>query len=129
MFGERRTVMEESGMKCNCNYLCSKEHEIEEVRKSIPIDDKLFELADFFKVFGDSTRIRILYVLMNSTMCVCDIGYLLGMSQSAISHQLRLLKQMNLVKTKREGKIIFYTIADDHIMKILSQGMEHILGE
>ena len=89
-------------------------------------EEKLYELADFFKVFADSTRIRILYVLKSSEMCVCDIAQTLNMTQSAISHQLRILKQTKLVKNRREGKTIFYSLADDHITMILSQGIEHI---
>ena len=92
----------------------------------IPELEILFELADLFKVFGDSTRIKILYVLLCSEMCVCDIAQILNMTQSAISHQLRTLKQMNLVRNRREGKTVFYSLADSHIKTILSQGMDHI---
>ena len=92
----------------------------------MPDDEVLYELADLFRVFGDSTRIKILYVLNESEMCVCDIARLLGMTQSAISHQLRSLKQSKLVKARREGKTVFYSLADDHVHTILSQGMEHV---
>lgn len=92
----------------------------------MPEEDTLYDLADFFKVFADSTRIKMLYVLMYSEMCVCDLAEILNMTQSAISHQLRTLKQMNLVRYRREGKTVFYSLADDHIKSILSQGMEHI---
>ena len=84
------------------------------------------DLAEFFKVFGDATRLKILYVLKCSEMCVYDIANMVGMSQSAISHQLRILKQMDLVKNRREGKTIFYSLADSHIVTILSQGLDHI---
>ena len=84
---------------------------------------------DFFKIFSDSTRIKILYALLKSELCVCDLAQVLNMSQSAISHQLRTLKQMDLVRNRREGKTIFYSLADDHITTILSQGMEHIEEE
>ena len=84
------------------------------------------DLAEFFKVFGDSTRLKIMLALQNREMCVYDISTLLGMSQSAISHQLRILKQMALVKNRRDGKTIFYAPADDHIVSILSQGLDHI---
>lgn len=84
------------------------------------------ELADFYKVFGDSTRIKILCVLLESEMCVCDLAEVLGMTQSAISHQLRVLKQMKLVKNRREGKTVYYSLSDGHIQTIISQGMEHI---
>lgn len=96
------------------------------VNQSMPDEELLYDLADFFKVFGDSTRIKILYVLLQSEMCVCDIAQLLNASQSAISHQLRILKQMQLVKFRREGKTIFYSLSDGHIKTILSQGFEHI---
>ena len=86
----------------------------------------LYDLAEFFKVFADSTRIKILYALLKAEMCVCDISEILNVSQSAVSHQLRLLKQMKLVKYRREGKSIFYSLSDEHIENILSKGMEHI---
>lgn len=102
------------------------EETIEKVNKSMPPEEELQSLADFFKVFGDATRLKILYILLCSEMCVFDIASMLGMSQSAISHQLRVLKQMALVKNRREGKTIFYSLADGHIVNILSQGLDHI---
>ncbi len=96
------------------------------VRGKMPDEELLKELADFYKVFGDSTRIKILCVLLESEMCVCDLAEVLKMTQSAISHQLRVLKQMKLVKNRREGKTVFYSLADGHIQTIISQGMEHI---
>ncbi len=99
---------------------------IKQVQGTIPEDEQLYDLADFFKVFGDSTRIRILYALLQSEMCVYEIAELLNMTHSAISHQLRMLKQMKLVNTRREGKTIIYSLADSHISGIISQGMEHI---
>lgn len=113
----------------HCEYMHVHPHILEQVNEQIPDEKKLYELADFFKVFADSTRIRILYVLKCSEMCVCDIAQILNMTQSAISHQLRVLKQMKLVKNRREGKTIFYSLADNHITTILSQGMEHIEEE
>ncbi len=110
----------------SCDYIHVHEDTITKVREEMPKEEVLYNLADFFKVFGDSTRIKILYVLLQSEMCVCDIGQLLNVSQSAVSHQLRLLKQMKLVKFRREGKIIFYSLSDSHIKTILSQGLEHI---
>ena len=110
----------------HCDFMHVHPETIEFVNSQIPDETKLYELADFFKVFADSTRIRILYVLKCSEMCVCDIAQILNMSQSAISHQLRVLKQMKLVKNRRDGKTIFYSLADDHITTILSQGIEHI---
>ena len=95
-------------------------------KKNIPDENELFDLAELFKVFGDSTRIRILYVLFEAEMCVCDIAALLGMTQSAISHQLRALKNARLVKARREGKTVFYSLADDHVKTIIDQGLEHV---
>ena len=93
---------------------------------SIPSTQYVVELAELFKVFGDSTRIRILYVLSESEMCVCDLATILGMTQSAISHQLRALKQSKLVKCRRDGKSVFYALSDGHVKTILQQGLEHI---
>ena len=109
-----------------CDFLHLHEDVVEEVKNSMPEEDKLYDLADFFKVFADSTRIKILYVLLVHEMCVCDLAGTLGISQSAISHQLRTLKQMDLVRSRREGKTVFYSLADNHIASILSQGLEHI---
>ncbi len=109
---------------------CDGMHEhnkaIETVEQEMPEEEILYDLAELFKVFGDSTRIKILYVLFQSEMCVCDIAQLLNMSQSAISHQLRVLKQAQLVKYRREGKTVFYALADTHVQTILNQGLEHI---
>ena len=96
------------------------------VASEMPQEEDLYDLADFFKVFADTTRIKILYVLLKQEMCVCDIAQTLDMTQSAISHQLRILKQMDLVKNRREGKTIYYSLADGHIVSILNQGMDHI---
>ncbi|MDR2024983.1 MAG: metalloregulator ArsR/SmtB family transcription factor [Hungatella sp.] len=109
-----------------CDFICVHENVVNQVLKAMLQDQELLDLADFFKVFGDATRIKILYVLSQSEMCVCDIANLLKMGQSAISHQLRILKQMRLVKFRREGKTVFYSLADGHIESILAQGMEHI---
>ena len=99
---------------------------IEKVEEKMLPEEELESLGEFFKVFGDVTRLKILYALFCSEMCVIDIATLLNMSQSAISHQLRVLKQMDLVKNRREGKTIFYSLADSHIVTILSQGQDHI---
>ena len=109
-----------------CEFLHLHHDVVEEVQNSMPAEDKLYDLADFFKVLADTTRIKILYVLLMHEMCVCDLAGTLGMSQSAISHQLRTLKQMDLVRSRREGKTVFYSLADNHITSILSQGLEHI---
>ena len=92
----------------------------------MPIDELLYDLADFFKVFGDSTRIKILYALFSSEMCVQDLAELLRMNQSAISHQLRILKQTGLVKYRKDGKHVFYSLDDDHVTQIIDQGMAHL---
>lgn len=89
-------------------------------------DEVLYDLAEFYKVFGDSTRIKILYILSQDEKCVCDLSEYLNVSQSAVSHQLRMLKQMKLVKFRREGKTVYYSLSDHHIEQILSQGLEHI---
>ena len=95
-------------------------------RHQIPDDDVIYRLADLFKVFGDPTRIRILYILLEQEMCVCDIADVLDMTQSAISHQLRVLKQMSLVKFRRDGKTVYYSLADSHVSTVLAQGLEHV---
>ena len=92
----------------------------------MPSEDELYDLAELFKVFGDSTRIRILFVLFESEVCVCDLAEALNMTQSAISHQLKILKQNKLVKGRREGKSVFYSLADDHVRTIIEQGIDHI---
>jgi ArsR family transcriptional regulator len=92
----------------------------------MPEDEILFAMADFFKVFGDSTRIKILYALISSEMCVCDLSVLLNMHQSAISHQLRVLKQANLVKYRKEGKVVYYSLKDEHVKTIFEQGLIHL---
>lgn len=109
---------------------CMERHEhpalLAHVRLDMPDEEKLYDLAELFKVFGDSTRIRILYALFESELCVCDIAAVLNASQSAISHQLRVLKQAGLVRNRREGKAVYYFLADDHVRTIIGQGMEHI---
>ncbi len=99
------------------------------VTEKLPDEEELYDLAELFKVFGDSTRIRILFVLFEAEVCVCDLAETLNMTQSAISHQLRILKQNKLVKSRREGKSIFYSLADDHVRGIINMGFEHILEE
>lgn len=96
------------------------------VNEEMPKEDELYDLAELFKVFGDSTRIRILYVLFEEEVCVCDLAEVLNMTQSAVSHQLKILKQAKLVKARREGKQIFYSLADNHVRTIIDQGREHI---
>jgi ArsR family transcriptional regulator len=96
------------------------------VNDTLPDEVELYNLAELFKVFGDSTRIRILFVLFEAEVCVCDLAQALNMTQSAISHQLKILKQNKLVKSRREGKSVFYSLADGHVRTIIAQGREHI---
>ena len=100
--------------------------DIERIPECMPDEELLYELADLFKVFGDTTRIKILYALMEREMCVADIAELIGASQSAVSHQLRTLKQARLVKFQRDGKNVIYSLSDDHVYTVLAQGMTHI---
>ncbi len=107
----------------------TKVHEelVKAVSLQMPDDEALYDLAELFKVFGDTTRIRILYTLFESEMCVCDIAEVLNMTQSAISHQLKVLKLAKLVKNRREGKQIIYSLDDGHIANIITMGLEHIM--
>ena len=100
---------------------------IHRVREKLPQDEVLYDLAELFKIFGDSTRVKSLYALLEAEeLCVCDIASLMDVTQSAVSHQLRVLKSSKLVKFRKEGKTVYYSLADDHVCRILSQGMEHI---
>ena len=116
LFGEGNATMEE------------KQHSdlISSVNADMPQEEMLYDLAELFRIFADSTRIKILYVLFEAEMCVSDIGEVLGMTQSAISHQLRVLKQAKLVRFRRDGKTIYYSLADDHVRTIIGMGMEHL---
>ena len=118
--------MAESNFSERCDFMYVHEDVVALLKEQMPEDETLFDLAELFKIFGDSTRIKILYVLFESEMCVCDIAQLLGMTQSAISHQLRSLKQAKLVKSRRDGKTVFYSLADGHVSTILNQGMDHV---
>lgn len=109
-----------------CDYLHVHREIVEKVTTEMPAEEVLFDLSELFKIFGDSTRIKILYCLFDNEMCVCDIATLLTMTQSAISHQLSVLKKSKLVKYRREGKTVFYSLADAHVRAILGQGMEHV---
>ncbi len=110
--------------RCDCNVI--HEDIVNNVRGKMPQDENLYDLAELFKVFGDTTRIKILWALAESEMCVCDIAVLLNMTQSAISHQLRVLKQARLVKYKKEGKVVYYSLDDAHVKQIFNQGLIHI---
>lgn len=117
--------MSENNIEC-CD--CTEVHEelLQTVNAQMPQEEELYDLAELFKVFGDSTRIRILFVLFEAEVCVCDIAEALHMTQPAISHQLRILKQAKLVKSRREGKSVFYSLADSHVRTIIAMGREHI---
>ena len=110
----------------HCESIEVHEELIKIVNHTMPEETELYDLAELFKVFGDSTRIRILFVLFEAEVCVCDLAQVLQMTQSAISHQLRILKQNKLVKSRREGKSVFYSLADGHVRTIIAQGREHI---
>ena len=109
---------------CDCNEIHVDLLKI--VNDTMPEETELYDLAELFKVFGDSTRIRILFVLFEAEVCVCDLAKVLNMTQSAISHQLRILKANKLVNSRREGKSVFYSLADGHVRTIIAQGREHI---
>ncbi|MCZ6103169.1 MAG: metalloregulator ArsR/SmtB family transcription factor [Campylobacter ureolyticus] len=109
-----------------CDNVVIHKEVVENTKIKMPDDTSLNELADFFKIFGDSTRVRILWALSLNQMCVCDIAALLNMSQSSISHQLRVLKQNKFVKNRRDGKVVYYSLLDEHISYILKQGLTHI---
>ncbi len=107
-------------------FLAAREDVVKRVLSQQPDDEILYDLAELFKVFGDSTRIKILYSLFENELCVYDIARLLNLSQSSVSHQLRILKTSKLVKFRREGKSIFYSLDDEHVREIISMGMEHV---
>ncbi len=94
---------------------------------NLPIEEDIYDLADFYKMFSDSTRLKILLTLGNGELCVTDLASVLGMGQSAVSHQLRLLKQARLVRNRREGKVIYYSLDDEHISEIIQSGLDHIM--
>lgn len=110
--------------RCDCNII--HEEVVMDVREHMPDEDILLDLADIFKVFSDSTRVKILYALFRAEMCVCDIAVLLGMTKSSISHQLRILKQAKLVSYRKDGKVVYYSLADEHVKTIFDQGLLHV---
>ena len=112
---------------CEVSHDHVHEDKIKELKNGMPDEDKLYDLAELFKCFGDSTRIRILFALFESEMCVCDIASTLDMTQSAVSHQLKILKQARLIDFRREGKSVIYKLADAHVSSIISGGIEHIM--
>lgn len=110
--------------RCDCNSINAEI--VKKVQKQMPPAKQLFDLANLFKVLGDPTRVRILYALFTNEMCVCDIAVLLNMTKSSISHQLRILKQTKLVKNRKDGKIVYYSLDDDHIEILFNQGLLHV---
>ena len=110
-----------------CEEHCVHTNLVNKVLKDLPDEDALYVLAELFKVFGDSTRVRILFALFESELCVCDISESLDMTQSAVSHQLQILRTNKLVKSRREGKQMYYSLADEHVVTIIAQGLSHIL--
>lgn len=118
--------MTDNDMMPECEFIHINKEFVEGIRKKMPDEDKLRELAELYRVFGDGTRIKILYALAESEMCVCDISRVIGMTVSAVSHQLRVLKQARLVRYRKEGKTVFYALDDDHVRSIIGQGLEHI---
>lgn len=119
-------MTEKNDVEC-CDVIRPHQEIIDQVFGRMPKDDCLYEMAELFKVFGDFTRIKILCVLFEAETCVCDLAELLGISQSAVSHQLRVLKQAKLVKNRRDGKTVYYSLADNHVWTIFKQGLEHIM--
>ena len=116
--------MGKSEITCDCEVIHSEV--VEKLKKVLPQDELIFELADFYKIFGDTTRVRILYALDKAELCVCDISALLNMTISAVSHQLKILRDSNLVSTRRDGKVVYYSLADNHVKEIIECGIEHI---
>ena len=110
--------------RCDCKVI--HEDTVNSVKEKMPLEKNLYDLAELFSVFGDTTRVKILWALAESEMCVCDIAVLLNMTQSAISHQLRVLKQARLVRNRKAGKVVFYTLDDNHVKQIFNQGLNHI---
>lgn len=123
---EKEETMDDKRNLEKCEFLCVHEDVVQNVLRKMPEEEILFDLAEFFKVFGDSTRIRILYALRETELCVCDIASLLDLTQTAVSHQLRVLKQSKLVKARRCGKTVFYSLDDNHIHSILDMGIHHL---
>ncbi|WP_312353114.1 ArsR/SmtB family transcription factor [Aminipila sp.] len=107
--------------RCDCNII--HEEVVNDVRRHMPDEDILLNLSDIFKVFSDSTRVKILCALFQAEMCVCDIAVLLGMTKSSISHQLRILKQAKLVNYRKDGKVVYYSLADEHVKTIFNQSL------
>jgi ArsR family transcriptional regulator len=120
LMGDERDIIE------RCSATVVHEDTVEQVKEKMPEDECLFDLAELFKVFGDTTRVKILFALFTAEMCVCDLTALLGLTQSAVSHQLRVLKQARLIKYRKQGKMVYYSLDDEHVKRIFDQGLAHI---
>jgi ArsR family transcriptional regulator, lead/cadmium/zinc/bismuth-responsive transcriptional repressor len=123
---ERRVRMTQDNKTVVCDCEVIHAEVVESVRSHMPQEELLYDLADFFKMFGDSTRLKLLWALDREEMCVCDLAVLLNMTKSAVSHQLKTLRQQKLVKYRKEGKTVFYSLQDEHVKNILEIGLEHI---
>lgn len=110
-----------------CESTVIHEQKVEKVKKQMPDEEILYDLADVYKIFGDTTRIKILCTLFEDEMCVCDIAATINMTQSAVSHQLRILKQARLIKYRKEGKVVYYSLDDNHVKSIFNEGLNHIM--
>ncbi len=117
-------IYKKKDMICDCEVIHGEV--VNEVRLKMPVEEQLYNLADFFKVLGDSTRVKLMWALDEQELCVCDLAVLLNMTKSAISHQLRALREARLVKFRKEGKVVYYSLADDHVKQIFEKGYEHI---
>ena len=113
----------------DCEIYCVNEDKVNKARSEMHTDDVILKLAESFKVLGDPTRIKIINALLNTELCVCDISHLLEVSQSAVSHQLRVLRNMRLVKFRKAGKIVYYTLDDQHIINLFNEGLKHVLHD
>jgi len=109
-----------------CQEYFLHEDRLEDAREGSPTEEMVYDLVELFKVFGDVTRVKIIYALLESEMCVCDLAVLLGVTKSAISHQLKALRLANLVKFRKEAQIVYYSLADDHVKEIIDKGFEHL---
>ena len=110
----------------HCEFMCVHADTVDRITSTMPDEDTLIDLSELFKVFGDSTRIKILTALSHGELCVCDLSKLVGMTSSAVSHQLKILRSAKLVSCRRDGKTVFYALADDHVTPIIRQGLEHV---
>ena len=123
---EQKKGTDREGIEQTREYIAAHEEIVRKVKENQPEDEYLYDLSELFKIFGDSTRIKILYSLLETELCVSDIALILNLSQSSVSHQLRILKDAKLVKFRRAGKAIFYSLDDEHVRMMLSLGMEHV---